>query len=78
MSRHTQGTQIGKDVLDVQKYLEIFPVFPVQSSVWGLYASVSQRSKPIYNDVINQLPNPLCLSISSILRRWWSTETKGK
>jgi len=51
MSRHTQGTQIGKDVLDVQKYLEIFPVFPVQSSVWGLYASVSQRSKPIYNDV---------------------------
>lgn len=33
MSRHTRGTEVGKDVLDVQKYLEIFPVFPLQSSV---------------------------------------------
>lgn len=59
MSRHAWGTQIGKDVLDLQKYLEIFPAFLVQSSVWGLHASVSQHSKPIYNDVINQLPKPL-------------------
>lgn len=33
MSRHAWGTQIGKDVLDLQKYLEIFPAFLVQSSV---------------------------------------------
>lgn len=33
MSRHARGTQIGKDVLDLQKYLEIFPAFLVQSSV---------------------------------------------
>lgn len=33
MARHTGGTEIGKDVVDVQKYLENCPVFPVQSSV---------------------------------------------
>lgn len=32
MTRHTGGTEIGKDVVDVQKYLENFPVFPVQPS----------------------------------------------
>lgn len=47
MARDTGGTEIGKDVVAVQKYLEKFSFFPVQSSVWGLYASVSQHSKPI-------------------------------
>lgn len=72
MSRHTWGSQVGKDVLDLQKHLENFPALPVLFSVWGLITS-----KLIYNSVITNYQIHL-VSPSPALLRCWCNESRGK